>query len=69
MAKLLLTVSPWGEVYVNGKLRGTTPPLSELELPPGQVRLEIRNSAKLPYLTYLTLQPGTSQSIRYTFPD
>jgi serine/threonine-protein kinase len=68
-AKLLLTVSPWGEVYVNGKRRGTTPPLSVLELPPGRHRLEIRNSALPPYLTDITLQAGTSQSVQYTFPN
>jgi serine/threonine-protein kinase len=68
-AKLLLTVSPWGEVYINGKRKGTTPPLSVLELPAGRHRLEIRNSAMPPYLTDITLQAGTSQSIQYTFPN
>jgi serine/threonine-protein kinase len=68
-AKLLFAVSPWGDVYIDGKRRGTTPPISVLELPPGRHRLEIRNSAKLPYLTDITLQAGASHTVEYTFPN
>jgi serine/threonine-protein kinase len=68
-AKVLLNVSPWGDVYVNGKRQGTTPPLSVLELPPGRHRLEIRNSALPPYLTEITVQAGASVSVQYTFQN
>jgi non-specific serine/threonine protein kinase len=68
-AKIVLNVSPWGDVYVNGKRQGTTPPLSVLELPPGRHRLEIRNSARPPYLTEITLQAGASVSVQYTFQN
>ena len=65
--KLVLAVSPWGEVYVDGRLRGTTPPLAEVELPPGRHRVEIRNSAQLPYHTFVELQAGQTQPIRHSF--
>ncbi len=68
-AKVLLDVLPWGEVYVNGRLRGTTPPLQELELPPGQHRLEIRNATQPPYVTSITLEAGASQSIQHKFSN
>jgi hypothetical protein len=67
--KVVLAVSPWGEVYIDGKLRGTTPPLAELELPPGRHRIEIRNSAQLPFHTFVELQAGDTQRIRHTFAN
>ena len=67
--KILLTVWPWGEIYVNGRLQGTTPPLAELELPPGKHRVEIRNSAQLPFHTFVELQAGQAQAIRYNFSN
>jgi serine/threonine-protein kinase len=68
-AKLTLSVLPWGEVYIDGKLRGTTPPLAEIELPPGRHRLEIRNSAQLPYLTVVDVRAGDTHSVRYRFAN
>jgi len=67
--KIVLAVSPWGEVYVNGRLQGTTPPLAEVELPPGRHRVEIRNSAQLPYHTFVEVQAGQTQPIRYSFSN
>jgi serine/threonine-protein kinase len=67
--RVVLAISPWGEVYVDGKLRGTTPPLAEVELPPGRHRIEIRNSAQLPYHTFVELQAGDTQRIGHSFPN
>jgi serine/threonine-protein kinase len=67
--KIVLAVSPWGEVYVDGRLHGTTPPLTELELPPGRHRVEIRNSAQLPYHAFVELQAGQTQPIRHSFSN
>jgi serine/threonine-protein kinase len=44
LARLSFAISPWGEVYVDGKKRGVTPPLRELALPPGRYEIEIRNA-------------------------
>lgn len=43
--KVLLRVIPWGTVSVNQKPVGTTPPLTQLDLPEGQYRIEISNPA------------------------
>jgi serine/threonine-protein kinase len=67
--RVMLAISPWGEVYVDGKLRGTTPPLAEVELPPGRHRIEIRNSAQLPFHTFVELQAGDTQRILHSFPN
>ncbi|MBV8620383.1 MAG: protein kinase [Curvibacter sp.] len=43
--KVLLRVIPWGTVSVNQKPVGTTPPLTQLDLPEGQYRIDISNPA------------------------
>ena len=38
-----LAITPWGEVFVDGRSKGVSPPLSRLTLSPGAHRIEIRN--------------------------
>jgi serine/threonine-protein kinase len=45
VGRLGFAVSPWGEIYVDGRRRGVSPPLREIELPPGKYLIEIRNTA------------------------
>ena len=66
-ATLLLAVSPWGEVYVDGKRAGVSPPLATLQLEPGRHKVEIRNQAFSPYRDNVNLEPGTSLKIRHKF--
>jgi hypothetical protein len=65
--KLGLVVLPWGEVYVNGRRRGVTPPLRGLELPPGSYRVEIRNADFPPRIQRVRIESGKSVTIRYRF--
>jgi len=66
-ALIMLAVSPWGEVVVDGQSVGVTPPLSELELAPGRHRIEIRNSGFKPYLETFELDPNQTVRIKYKF--
>jgi len=66
-AKLIIAVSPQGELYVDGKHYGTTPPITTLDLEPGMHRIEIRSGSRKPYLTYMTVQAGEQRRIRYDF--
>ena len=66
-ATLLLAVSPWGEVYVDGKRAGISPPLATLQLEPGRHKVEIRNQAFSPYRDNVNLEPGKSLRIRHKF--
>ena len=47
-----LAVLPWGEVFVNGRSRGVSPPLKTLKLTPGTYTIEMRNT---------TFPPGKQQ--------
>lgn len=62
-----LTVLPWGEVYVNGRKRGVTPPLRALELPPGTYRIEIRNADFPPRIERVKIESAKSISIKHRF--
>lgn len=66
-AKLIITVSPQGELYIDGKHYGSTPPITTLDLSPGMHRIEIRSGSRKPYLTYMTVQAGEQRRIRHDF--
>ena len=60
-------VQPWGEVVVDGRARGISPPLSELTLSPGRHRVTIRNPAAPDYHTTVNVSAGGSASISHVF--
>ncbi len=66
-ATLVLSISPWGEVYVDGKRRGVASPVTALELPAGNHRVEIRNASQPSFLANVTLQAGGTQRIEHRF--
>jgi eukaryotic-like serine/threonine-protein kinase len=67
VAKLIIAVSPQGEIYIDGKHYGTTPPITTLDLEPGMHRIEVRSGSRTPYLTYMTVQAGDVRRIRHDF--
>ena len=66
-ATIMFAISPWGEVFVDGKSIGVSPPLATLQLEAGKHRLEIRNQAFAPYRDTVNLMPGQSLKIRHKF--
>jgi eukaryotic-like serine/threonine-protein kinase len=65
--RLALAVSPWGEIYVDGKKRGISPPLTELKLAPGKHTIEIRNTTFAPYADTVSLEPNAYVRIKHRF--
>ncbi len=66
-ARLVLAVSPWGEIYVDGRKRGTSPPLTELRLAPGQHTIEIRNASFTAYSDTVNLEANAYVKIKHRF--
>ena len=66
-AIVTLAIAPWGEVFVDGKSRGVSPPLMRLELPAGKVRVEVRNSGAPALIKELTLSGGETVRIKHKF--
>ena len=67
MARLALAVTPWGEVYVDGKRKGVAPPLTEIPITPGKHRVEIRNTTFPSYSLMVDLAANGSLKIRHKF--
>ncbi|HUH94189.1 MAG TPA: serine/threonine-protein kinase [Casimicrobiaceae bacterium] len=65
--RLLLAVSPWGEIYVDGRRRGASPPLTELRLAAGRHTVEIRNSSFAPYAQTVELDTEATVKIKHKF--
>jgi hypothetical protein len=66
-ALVMLAVSPWGEVFVDGRPAGVSPPLAELELSPGKHQIEIRNGTFKPYLADVDVGPNETTRIKHKF--
>ncbi len=66
-ATVSFALVPWGEVYVDGKKAGVSPPLTRLQLKPGSHKLEIRNRGFAPYRRTVNLKAGQSLKIRHKF--
>lgn len=67
-AFLILDVEPAGRIYVDGKMVGSTPPLTRVPVTPGRHRVEIHGS--LPpgiYYYRVNLGPGESQPLSARF--
>jgi hypothetical protein len=62
-----VSIRPWGEVLVNGKSRGVSPPLKSLSLAPGKYAITLRNNAGPDYRQTLVVVPGKPASISHTF--
>lgn len=67
VATLQLAVSPWGEVFIDGESRGTTPPLSSIQVAPGTYRVEVRNSTLAPYRVDVSVGSGDTRRIKHRF--
>lgn len=62
-----LAILPWGEVFVNGKSRGVSPPLRTLELPAGTHTIEVRNTSFPAYSQRVEVRTGEPVRIRHRF--
>lgn len=67
VGRLGFAISPWGEIYVDGRKRGVTPPVTELKLPPGTYNVEIRNTSFAPYSQTIELGADATLRIRHKF--
>ncbi|MDH4093242.1 MAG: PEGA domain-containing protein [Betaproteobacteria bacterium] len=62
-----LSILPWGEVFVDGKSRGVSPPLRTLEMPAGAHTIEVRNTSFPAYTKRIDVRSGKSVRISHRF--
>ena len=66
-ATVNFAILPWGEVFIDGKSMGASPPLKNIKLSPGRHKIEIKNDAFSPYRKTVKLKAGESIKIRHKF--
>ncbi len=62
-----MAIAPWGEIYVNGRKVGVTPPLKVLKLVPGKYAVEIRNGTFPPFRANVDVQPNAAVTLSHRF--
>jgi hypothetical protein len=67
LARVELAVLPWGEIVVDGKSRGVSPPLRTLDIPAGSHTIEIRNSTFPSHVEKVNVKAGEAIRIRHRF--
>jgi len=60
-------IRPWGEIVIDGKKRGVSPPLKEIAIPEGRHRIEIRNGTLPAYASDVNVAAGGRVSIAHSF--
>ena len=66
-ATLFLNISPWGEVFVNGKSQGVSPPKKFVKLDPGKYRIEIRNTTFPVHAQSLDVKAREEVTLKHRF--
>ena len=66
-ARLELAIAPWGEVLVDGKSRGVSPPLRVLDVPAGAHTIEVRNSTFPAHVQRVQVKAGEAVKIQHRF--
>ncbi|MEO5676578.1 MAG: hypothetical protein ABIQ84_03455 [Usitatibacter sp.] len=64
---VFLNVTPWGEVFVNGKSQGVSPPRKFIKLDPGKYKIEIRNTTFPARVENLDVKPRDEVTLRHRF--
>ena len=65
--KVQLGILPWGEVIVDGKSRGVSPPLKVLDLPAGSHTIEVRNANFPPHVERVVVRAGEQHPVKHRF--
>jgi hypothetical protein len=62
-----LVVQPWGEVLLDNRMQGVSPPLLELQVVAGKHKIEIRNTTFPAYTEVIHVKPGEKIKIKHVF--
>jgi hypothetical protein len=64
---VIFDVKPEGEVFIDGVLKGTSPPLKRVQLPSGKHVVELRSGTLKPMTVELAIGPGEEFMVQHTF--
>lgn len=64
---ITFSIQPWGDVYVNGRSVGASPPLKQSKLAPGTYRVEIKNTTFPSHVTTVEVTSKETVSVKHRF--
>jgi class 3 adenylate cyclase len=67
VAVVSLAITPWGEVYVDGKQQGVSPPLRDIRIAAGEHRIEVRNPSFPSHIETVNAKAGEQIRIKHKF--
>lgn len=65
--QLMITCSPWADIYLNGKRMETTPLKAALEIPAGQHKLELRHPDYPPIMKQVEVAASSQDTLHFNF--
>ncbi|MDO8991333.1 MAG: adenylate/guanylate cyclase domain-containing protein [Sideroxyarcus sp.] len=68
-ALVSLVVTPWGEISLDGRIQGVSPPLLELQVVEGRHVIKISNTTFPPVTKIIKVKAGEKIKIRHKFAD
>jgi len=66
---VLISVKPWGEVYLDGKMVGVSPPLTKLKVSVGPHVIELKNANFPVYKRVVNIKAGKQLKIQHKFAN
>ena len=66
-ATVFLDIKPWGEIFVNGKSQGVSPPKKFIKLDPGRYKIEFRNTTFPPHAESVDVKAREEITLRHRF--
>lgn len=67
LQRVRVNLLPWGEVWVDGRKLGVSPPLREIQLPAGRHRVELRNASFKTHIVDVEVDASSSVQIEHRF--
>lgn len=67
LGTVMLSIDPWGEVFINGKSIGTSPPVKQHKLAPGKYKIEVRNTSFTPFVANVEVKAKEDLRIKHKF--
>ncbi len=68
-AVVSLVVQPWGEIYLDGRMQGVSPPLLELQVVAGTHEIKIRNTTFPTVTQVIKVKSGEKIKIKHKFAE
>ncbi|MBV8032862.1 MAG: PEGA domain-containing protein [Betaproteobacteria bacterium] len=67
LGRVVFAIYPWGEVLVDGKSQGVSPPVQMLELAPGPHNIIVRNGDYAPFSQRIVVKAGEPVRVQHRF--